>query len=151
MTKEENKALCEKFPFLIPRSVWTGEIISGYDYEVTELDFMPDGWRKAFGIQLCEELKTALDKVDTSEIWFPTQIKEKYGELRWYANWYTKEIEEILDKYSKLSRKTCIVCGKPATKISTGWISPYCDDCANNQYEEYIPIDEAYSMYIDFP
>lgn len=146
MTIEENKALCERFPFLVLRNVWTGEIISDYDYTFTELDMMPDGWREAFGIQLCEELKAALDKTNIAEPWFPTQIKEKYGELRWYANWYTKEIEEILDKYSKLSRHTCIVCGKPATKISTGWISPYCDNCATSPYENYISIDNLENL-----
>lgn len=29
----------------------------------------------------------------------------------------------------KLSAYTCICCGKPATRITLGWISPFCDDC----------------------
>lgn len=36
---------------------------------------------------------------------------------------------------------TCIVCGRPATKISTGYISPYCDDC----YQQYYK-DKPYSV-----
>lgn len=40
-----------------------------------------------------------------------------------------------------------ICCGKPATQITTGWISPYCDDCIP-QYEgepfRTIPIEEYY-------
>lgn len=51
---------------------------------------------------------------------------------------------DIIRKYERLSKRTCINCGKPATKISTGWISPWCDDCANNKYESYIPIEDFY-------
>ena len=40
---KENKKLVKEFPFLLPRNVWTGEIISDYDYSFTELDSMPDG------------------------------------------------------------------------------------------------------------
>lgn len=47
MTKEENRTLCERYPFLIPRDWKTGEVASDFDYEYTELDNMPEGWRKA--------------------------------------------------------------------------------------------------------
>ena len=47
--KESNQKLIERFPFLIPRNRWTGKIPEDYDYSYTELDSMPDGWRKAFG------------------------------------------------------------------------------------------------------
>ena len=51
--------------------------------------------------------------------------------LRWYDAGVPKDskIWDIIDKYTQISYKTCVVCGKPATKMSTGWISPYCDDC----------------------
>ena len=35
----------------MPRNRWTGEVPEDYDYSYTELDSMPDGWRKAFGEQ----------------------------------------------------------------------------------------------------
>ncbi len=47
--KESNQKLIERFPFLIPRNRWTGKVPEDYDYSYTELDSMPDGWRKAFG------------------------------------------------------------------------------------------------------
>lgn len=104
----------------------------------TELDAMPDGWRKAFGIQMCKELKKALKQYNYLYKYRITQIKEKYGSLRWYSNGSPNGCEyPIINKYEDLSRRTCIVCGKPATKISKGWISPYCDNCIGNcQYEE---------------
>jgi hypothetical protein len=44
--------------------------------------------------------------------------------------------------------KTCGVCGRPATKLSKGWIYPYCDDCVNPD-REYTDINKAYGNNID--
>ncbi len=52
-----------------------------------------------------------------------------------------EEVYKIIQKYEYISEKTCIVCGRPATKISTGYISPYCDDC----YQQYYK-DKPYSV-----
>lgn len=59
-SKEENKALIERFPFLLPRNRWTDEIPDDFNYDYTELDAMPNGWRIAFGEQMCEEIAEAL-------------------------------------------------------------------------------------------
>lgn len=101
----------------------------------TELDAMELGWRKTFGIQMCKEIRTALLKKGWKYLfnYRILQIKEKYGTLRWYDANSTKEIFEIIDKYENLSYHTCINCGKPATKISTGWICPYCDNCIGDR------------------
>lgn len=48
--------------------------------------------------------------------------------LRWYDSNTTEEVLKIIDHYEDVSRKTCIVCGKPATYMTTGWICPYCDE-----------------------
>lgn len=133
-TIEKNKELCKKYPFLIPRNRWTGQISEDYDYSWTELDAMPKGWRKAFGDQMVKDLDEALGKFrDEYRI---AQIKEKYGTLRWYDFGGTKESHDIILKYELLSQVTCIDCGKPATKISMGWISPYCDECFYKLHKE---------------
>lgn len=98
----------------------------------TELDAMPYGWRKAFGIQMCEDIKAQLKKEHCLYKYRIMQIKDKWGGLRWYDLGSSKEIQKIIAKYESLSFNTCIDCGKPATKISSGWISPYCDDCYDN-------------------
>jgi hypothetical protein len=97
----------------------------------TELDAMESGWRKAFGIQMCKELKQELKKHKFLYKYRIFQIKEKWGYLHWYDSGHPKDskIYDIIRKYEQISAKTCVVCGKPATKMSTGWISPYCDDC----------------------
>ena len=162
-TKEENKALCDRYPFLIPWNRWTGKLITEakdggffpgdpdtvppYDYEFTEADDMPDGWWQAFGEQMCEELRTALIEDDDLDRWRIVQIKEKYGRLCVFDNGHKvgSRIPEIIDKYERVSERTCIVCGKPATRMTTGWISPFCDDCCINCGNgKSVPIDEYY-------
>lgn len=145
-TKEYNKQLIEKYPFLMPYNVWTGKPIEDYDYEYTWLDDMPDGWRNAFGLQMCEEIKQALLEEGGAKLlseYRIVQIKEKYGYLHWYS-WTTKKVQDIIRKYEELSARTCIQCGKPATKITTGWIAPYCDDCIDDALEYSVPISEFY-------
>ena len=158
-TKRRNMELCGRFPFLIPSNRFSGKRITeaadggfwpgapgdvpDYDYEYTELDDMPDGWRKAFGEQMCRELMDELSAnglVDTYRIY---QIKEKFGMLCWYDNGLTQRGHEIVSKYCELSRRTCISCGKPAKWITTGWISPWCDGCVPEHEARFaIPVDE---------
>ena len=98
----------------------------------TELDSMDKGWKDAFGMNFCKDLRKALIKTGGYKLLFRfriLQIKEKYGRLEVYCIGYNDEINKVISKYSKLSEKTCIRCRKPATWISKGWISPYCDDC----------------------
>ena len=101
----------------------------------TELDSMPGGWRKAFGIQMCKEIKHALKKINYLKKYRITQIKEKYGSLRWYDAGNNIEIQNIINKYEILSTKTCINCGKPAKYISKGWIGPYCENCIDKKFK----------------
>ena len=139
--KMKNKKLCKRYPFLIPRNRWTDKIAWvkrgkckdwhwHQRYAYTELDLMPDGWRAKFGEQLCEELREELIRVNYLDKYRIMDIKDKYSGLRWYDNGNTKKGYEIIHKYEELSYKTCIECGRPATKISCGWINPYCDKCA---------------------
>ena len=108
----------------------------------TELDALDKGWRKAFGIRICKDIKRSLLKEGGRKRlkeYRIVQIKEKYGSLRWYDSGGNIEImREIIPKYEEESLHTCICCGKLATKISKGWISPYCDKCiGNREYTEY--------------
>ena len=123
---EHNKKLIEEYPFL--------KIDDNCDtIDYTWLDYMPIGWRIAFGEQLCKEIKEELIKNNELDSYKIIQIKEKFGGLRWYDNSGLPGMQFIVAKYEALSEKTCINCGKPANWISKGWIIPYCDDCATKQ------------------
>jgi hypothetical protein len=111
----------------------------------TELDAMPKGWRKCFGISMCKEIKASLKRHNYLKEYRITQIKEKWGGLRWYDAGAPEEVYKIIQKYEYISARTCIMCGKPATKISIGYISPYCDDCYKSSLK-----DHTYSVIKDW-
>ena len=146
----ENRELCSRFPFLRPWNRFTGEYVHPYDYSYTELDDMPSGWRKRFGMKMCEEIRTALIGDGDLDRWKIVQMKEKYGELRIYDNGHKKgsPIDSIINKYALISRYTCVLCGADATRVTTGWISPYCDKCCPNV--RYKTIKEAYEGEEEF-
>ena len=145
-TRENNRELCKKYPFLIPHNRWTDKVPEDWTYQYTELDDMPDGWRIAFGEQFCADIQHELDKLkpEAAADFRVLQIKEKFGQLRFYTNWVTEGINEVIRQYENLSEHTCIGCGAPATKISTGWISPWCDKCAGKIHDNTVDIDEFY-------
>lgn len=135
LVSNENQTLCERYPFLIPHDWETGKVIDDFDYEYTELDNMPEGWRKAYGEALCEDLAAELRHIGRLDEYYVLQIKEKFGALRWHGNIQTPEIRAILQKYEDLTRFTCIECGAPATRVTLNWICPYCENCIPFDHE----------------
>ena len=132
--QRKNYELCMKYPILVPRNVWTGKEVDDYDYEYTMLDHIENGWRIAFGEEWAKEVQDAINKIpdeDRDKVYI-TQLKEKFGQFRQYFSYYTDELASVVHKYEELSKKICIKCGKPAIKIDTRWIAPYCDDCAKH-------------------
>ena len=110
---------------------------------------LPEGWIKGFGKQMCDELRNALgEHIDDFVI---QQVKEKHNQVVWYWCWedrdYTDEetnelnklyglIENIIDKYAQISYNTCTVCGEPANKWTSGWITSFCNKCYKKYIEE---------------
>lgn len=154
-TPEENKKLIEKYPFLNPRdSINHGSMFINadldkfdehYDYSYTQLDDMPDGWNYSFGEQMCEEILQALIKngIDPNN-YKVQQVKEKYGELRWYDYGGCEDVDDIVDKYTDISIEICQNCGKKKAKyVSTGWIGFFCEDCVQGvEGRDYKRLDE---------
>lgn len=132
----------KKYPFWKSYNVWTRKF-TGWTYSLYE--WIPNGWRKAFGEKLTEDIVEALkaDRIPkrkwTEALQFQ-DIKEKYGELRFYAA-TTERVETVLGKYECLSIGYCQNCGKPARYVTNGWISYLCEDCAKSAYAKY---EDAY-------
>lgn len=92
----------------------------------TELDAMPIGWKKSFGLQMSKELKKTLINNNLLYDFRIMQLKEKWGRMELYCNEYFSEISDIINKYNYISYYTCCICGKPAHFLSKGWVCPYC-------------------------
>lgn len=57
------------------------------------------------------------------------QIKEKYGELRWYHNGDVGELgDEIIAAAEHLSEHVCEVCGAPGQVNRKGWMKCRCPE-----------------------
>ena len=147
---KKNRRLVKQFPFLLPRNIFTDKTPEDYCYTHTLLDLLPDTWYKAFGEDLCKDLKKILIEDGLLDDFRIEEIKEKYGTLRIYTNFTSDKIDEVLRKYEDLSMMTCICCGKPATHYNTsGWINFVCKNCAEKDSRkltiEDIPSRTLYS------
>lgn len=140
-----NRELIEEYPFLLPRNRFTGKAVDDYDYSYTELDMeVPYGWKELCK-NLCAEIKRLLlkagkiDEKDYLNDYRIMQVKEKFGQLRWYDNGIPScvydEWMKVMYEYEDISEKTCIHCGKPAKMCYTSWIAPFCKECWDDNQE----------------
>ena len=133
----ERKLFLHRYPFLRVK-----------DSEASCLDELPEGWRRAFGMEICREIKQALKRTNMFSEYTVLQTKEKFGALCWYDSGAPDEVSEIIEKYTEISKRVCVSCGKPATRITTGWICPFCDECLDTGPEEArrpsMPIEKYY-------
>ncbi len=60
-----------------------------------------------------------------------SQVKEKFGGLRFYINAGTSELWDRIDVAESESLRTCEECGKPGSmRNKRGWLSTRCDEHA---------------------
>lgn len=61
------------------------------------------------------------------------QVKEKFGGLRFYTNFHTEELKELIKHAEDESYVTCELCGsKENIGHTLGWITTCCIECAKN-------------------
>jgi hypothetical protein len=58
-----------------------------------------------------------------------SQVKEKFGGLRFYMNGTCDEMDDLIDAAEKACGQTCERCGHPGKMRSGGWIVTLCDRC----------------------
>ena len=110
----------------------TDSVSPDFDYSYTMLDFVPAGWQNLF-LEVCEKIRQELAGTDEFHRIRFFEIKEKYGGLRLATTGGNSETDAIIDQCERYSQRICVECGKPATRISKGWICPYCDDCIGDR------------------
>lgn len=125
-TIAEQKKVVDQYPFLVERDI-EGNVALDSRFPMMCLE-IPDGWYALF-YQMCEEIKGVLKAKSLLNEFYFIQVKEKYGELMCYANRYVDEVEDIIAKYSEMSRYICVTCGLIARYTTRGYIVPMCNVC----------------------
>lgn len=126
MKKELDEALCRDFPKLFRdrhRSMQETCMYWGFS--------CGEGWEPL--IRECaaklEAINNKIENPDHHVV--ASQVKEKYGTLRFYTGSYPTEhgeaIEAAINEAEEKSAETCEVCGKPGTTIGGGWLRTVCD------------------------
>lgn len=129
MTQAEIKRLVERYPYLLPRNIWTGKVPEDYDYTyIRGIGELPEGWHKLF-LQMCEDIRQSLIDANYLDEFKFSQIKEKYNTMRCYHLGAPETVDDIIMKYEHMAYYICTKCGKPATCETQGYLTSYCDDC----------------------
>lgn len=124
MNKELDKKLCEAFPNLY--------MDRNAPMNVTAMcwGFPGDGWFdliwECSNVIEAEILKMPEDKRKNFRA---SQVKEKFGTLRFYMTSETETMSEAIRAAENKSTITCEKCGKPGESRRSGWIVTLCDSC----------------------
>lgn len=79
-------------------------------------------------IETCREsIKREESKVMDQVV--ATQVKEKFGSLRFYVNGGNDTTDSLISFAESMSFCTCESCGRPGQPSDGGWIYVRCDDC----------------------
>lgn len=130
LTDNEKNELAKEYPFLLSNNF-------------NHIDDVPSGWLNIVK-EFLSKLKARLIEIDFLDKYKITQIKEKFGFIRWHDNTADDGVIKLVQELEQKSEKTCIICGEPAKYISLGWISPYCEDCKN--YIQHKIDDKAFEL-----
>lgn len=90
------------------------------------------GWYALLN-DLCRNLEKLIEKYieEHGNEYYPcaSQVKEKYGSLRFYMSTSTDKMEELIKEAEDLSAKICEVCGKAGKVYADGWVVTRCEEC----------------------
>lgn len=123
MSPDKDKALCKKYPLIFAerhRSMQETAMCWGFD--------CGDGWYDLIDA-LCGRLQSMTDYNPNNDR-FPqivaTQVKEKYGSLRFYVRTASDYQDGVIDMAESMSYHICEVCSAPGTPNKEGWIRTTC-------------------------
>jgi hypothetical protein len=139
MNEENDQKLVTTFPELywqrfLPMNqtclCWGFDCGDGWFDIIWELSEKISPLVKTFNAEMQKEWDALSDeenKLDPEPpIFGVVQVKEKFGGLRYYTNYYTKEIQDIIDEYENKSYDVCEVCGQPGEIRNLPWIRTLC-------------------------
>ena len=117
--------LCNKFPFIYdPDNRWS-------------MPSTDEGWDEII-ISLSSKINEHVKNWSKNEQPKILQIKEKFGELRFYISTTDNYISELIKEAEDEANQTCEFCGSKENiqqfqkgKRKYGWIKKLCDKCGN--------------------
>ena len=120
MTPELDAKLCETYPKLFAqRHHPMRQTCMCWGFECG------DGWYNLLD-SLCSHLQFHIDHNGDPQVEV-TQVKEKFGSLRFYTTATNKRQDGIISFAEVLSGSICEECGNPGTSNDSGWIKVRCD------------------------
>ena len=155
MREELDKALVEKFPLIFKNRYGDmAETCMCWGFECG------DGWYQILD-SLCANIQSHIDWSHKSYAWdlkwneehpeeqrpvrepvsqvVATQVKEKFGGLRFYYDGGDEEISGMVRMAESWAAHTCEECGAPGTMRQGGWIRTLCDtheEAYQNRFKE---------------
>lgn len=146
MTPDYYNQLTQKYPALFEKSQirymavgdgWNSiidtlceKIYSQYQFTQNTLNGMVDNHDNESRIQVWRE---QLGR-EAAQLPVILQVKEKFGELRFYMKGGTAAHEAYVDFACAMSIRVCEVCGAPGQRRDTRWVKTLCD----THYQEQI-------------
>lgn len=138
MNPENTKRLVEAAPNLFGLMTVETEKLLGQLAGTSKKPFLPIAFGFECGNGWFELLLECATKLEAEILLQPSaswehfkasQVKEKYGTLRFYMSSSTEKMDEIISEAEEKSAKTCEECGKPGEVNEEGWLSCLCEEC----------------------
>ena len=136
MKKELDDKLCKKYPKIFAnRNGSKFETCMYWGFECG------DGWYNLID-RLCSNLQWNTDKNGQPQV-VASQVKEKFGTLRFYVESATSEQFSVIGFAESLSSDICEDCGTTENMGRTqGWLRNICYDCSKEQKNPWLKKEE---------
>ena len=85
-----------------------------------------DGWIDLI-YRLSQAISTYIESIGGDIV--ATQVKEKFGTLRFYVDGGDEEVFRLIDAAERESATICEACGAPGKFVTKGWCSTLCESC----------------------
>ena len=127
MRKELDDLLCERYPLIFAeRNLSMQESCMYWGFACD------DGWFTLIDT-LCAKLQAHTDLNGAPQV-VATQVKEKYGELRFYVQAADKYQHGMIAFATAMSAQLCEKCGHPGKRFKRdGWLVTRCEKHASRE------------------
>jgi hypothetical protein len=116
--------LCREIQILIDYPV---EEIARCKKQLAENEDLPEYTRDYLKERISELEKNIIDQVQA------TQVKEKFGQLRFYVNGGNDRISASISFAESMSLKVCEICGNSGKPTGDYWVKTLCSSCSSKE------------------